>query len=207
MRMRRRWAQRHDLVPTAWHERPEKRMRLRSGRCREASGPCVAARASRPRIATHCVCCGGADIQSSPAILMPFVAHRAFGWYPVEIDESWGCTRFVRGWPIRSASRCTAPRAGSFLDIRFSDEELANLYHDYRGPAYNALREQYEPGYTSRNDALNAGSLYIEQCEAFLVLFLEFPLSLLDWGGDTGRNTPFRGNATFSTSTTSARSR
>ncbi|WP_174974780.1 class I SAM-dependent methyltransferase [Burkholderia contaminans] len=151
-------------------------------------------RASRPRIATHCVCCGGADIQSSPAILMPFVAHRAFGWYPVEIDESWGLHTIRQGmaYSICKSLHCTAC-GFLFLDIRFSDEELANLYHDYRGPAYNALREQYEPGYTSRNDALNAGSSYIEQCEAFLAPFLEFPLSLLDWGGDTGRNTPFKG--------------
>ncbi|HDR9204317.1 TPA: class I SAM-dependent methyltransferase [Burkholderia vietnamiensis] len=150
--------------------------------------------ASRPRIATRCVCCGSDAIQSSPAILMPFVAHRAFGWYPVEIDESWGLRTIRNGmaYSVCKSLHCTAC-GFLFLDIRFSDDELGNLYHDYRGPAYNALREQYEPGYTSRNDALNAGSSYIEQCEQFLAPFVEFPLSLLDWGGDTGRNTPFKG--------------
>ena len=40
----------------------------------------------RERIATCCVCCGSDVLKSEPAVLMPFVAHRTFGWYPIVID-------------------------------------------------------------------------------------------------------------------------
>jgi hypothetical protein len=43
----------------------------------------------KERIATQCVCCGSENLKSSPAVLMPFVAHRTFGWKPAVIDKSW----------------------------------------------------------------------------------------------------------------------
>ena len=39
----------------------------------------------RERIAAQCVCCGSENLKSSPAVIMPFVAHRTFGWEPVFI--------------------------------------------------------------------------------------------------------------------------
>ena len=40
------------------------------------------------RIATQCVCCGSEKLRNSPAVLIPFVSHRTFGWKPIEIDDS-----------------------------------------------------------------------------------------------------------------------
>jgi len=77
-----------------------------------------------------------------------------------------------------------------FLDIRFSESELSNLYHDYLGEEYNSLRESYEEGYSHRNDRLKAG--INTNIEEFLQPHLSFPISILDWGGDTGKNTPFK---------------
>jgi hypothetical protein len=57
---------------------------------------------------------------------------------------------------------------------------------------YNSLRELYEPGYTSKNNGLNSGASYIVDIENFLRPHLTFPLTVLDWGGDTGKNTPFK---------------
>ncbi|NQW44872.1 MAG: hypothetical protein HQ462_05640, partial [Deltaproteobacteria bacterium] len=147
----------------------------------------------KERIATQCVCCRSANLKSSPAILMPFVAHRVFDWAPVIIDESWGLTTIKSGnaYSICKSLYCSDCEF-LFLDIRFCDSELSRLYDDYRGEQYNTLRESYEPEYTLRNDNLNAGIEYIKDIESFLEPHLKFPLTILDWGGDTGKNTPFK---------------
>ena len=147
----------------------------------------------KERIATQCVCCGSENLKSSPAILMPFIAHRVFDWAPVVIDDSWGLSTIKNGnaYSICKSLNC-ADCGFLFLDIRFSDSELGRLYSDYRGESYNKLREFYEPGYSLRNENLKAGIEYIEDIEKFLEPHLKFPLSILDWGGDTGKNTPFK---------------
>jgi len=150
-------------------------------------------RVDRYRVARQCVCCGGTVLHSSPAILMPFVAHRTFGWEPVVVDESWGL-RTIRSGNAYSICRSLwcADCHLLFLDLRFTESELASLYHEYRGEAYTRQREFYEPGYAARNTGLQAGIEHMEQIEQFLLPHLCAPLTVLDWGGDTGRNTPFR---------------
>lgn len=148
----------------------------------------------RERIARHCVCCGSAALQSGPAILMPFVADRAFGWQPVVIDESWGLqtVRSGNAYSVCKSLWCT--ECGLlFLDIRFSGAEMEGIYRDYRGPEYTQLREHYEPGYAARNQQLDQGVSYIADVERFLAPLVGDAPRVLDWGGDTGRNTPFRG--------------
>ena len=143
------------------------------------------------RLARSCVCCGSADLAASPAILMPFVAHRAFGWAPVEIDESWGLQTIRNGmaYSICKSLRCRAC-SHLFCDIRFSDEEMAVIYAGYREEAYVSLRDRYEPGYRQRNEGLVETVTYKAEIEAFLAPYLHDPLTILDWGGDTGSNTP-----------------
>lgn len=150
----------------------------------------------RSRIARQCVCCGGIKLHSSPAILMPFVAHRTFGWEPVVVDESWGLQTIRSGnaYSICRSLWCADCQL-LFLDIRFTESELDSLYREYRGEAYTRLREVYEPGYAARNAGLQAGIGHLEQIEQFLLPHLSTPLTVLDWGGDTGRNTPFRFHA------------
>ena len=146
----------------------------------------------RERVAGQCVCCGSTRLASAPAVLMPFIAHRAFGWEPVVIDDSWGLQTIRNG---TAYSICKSMLCGDcgllFLDIRFSDSELDGLYKDYRGEEYTRLREQYEPGYSRRNAKLSAGTGYTAAVEAFLRPYLTAPIRVLDWGGDTGKNTPF----------------
>ncbi len=144
-------------------------------------------------VALHCVCCGSTDLQRYPAILMPFIAHRIYQWEPVVIDESWGLNTIATG---HAYSLCHSLLCQDchllFLDIRFSDSELARLYQNYRGDEYTALRDHYEPGYKARNDGLTQGINYLDAVEAFLAPHLPNIISLLDWGGDTGVNTPFK---------------
>jgi hypothetical protein len=147
----------------------------------------------KERIATQCVCCGSGDLENSPAILMPFVAARAFGWYPQRIDESWGLKTIENGMAYSICNSLNCQSCGHlFLDIRFSDHEMSNLYQNYRGAEYVQLREKYEPGYSVRNDALNNGVSFIDEVEAFLTPYISGVLTVLDWGGDTGVNTPFK---------------
>lgn len=149
---------------------------------------------SADRITRACVCCESNDICASPAVLMPFVAHRALGWQPVEIDASWGLLTIRAGmaYSICNSLLCRTCDL-LFLDLRFSQAELAALYADYRGHNYVALREYYEPGYALRNQVYDAGSLYLHAVETFLAPHLPVRPRVLDWGGDTGRNTPFAG--------------
>jgi hypothetical protein len=142
------------------------------------------------------VCCGGTFLQSSPAILMPFVAERAFGWKPAVIDESWGLQTIRTGTAYALCNSLWCADCGLlFLDIRFSDREMDGIYRDYRGPDYTRLREHYEPGYALRNRQLDEGVSYIADVEAFLRPLVGDAPRVLDWGGDTGKNTPFRGKA------------
>jgi hypothetical protein len=149
----------------------------------------------RTHIAKQCVCCGSEQLNKSPAILMPFVAHRALGWQPVEIDDSWGLNTINNGHAYSICNSLSCAECGFlFLDIRFSEEELSALYNGYREEAYTNLRNFYEPGYQSRNEALNEGENYISKVESFLSPYLTLPISMLDWGGDTGKNSPFKNN-------------
>lgn len=147
----------------------------------------------RERIATQCVCCLSENLKSAPAILMPFIAHRVFGWEPVVIDKTWGLSSIKEGNAYSICKSLYCSDCGLvFLDIRFSESELANLYSDYRGEKYNILREFYETGYTLKIESLNAGIGYVKEIEDFLEPHLTFPITILDWGGDTGKNTPFK---------------
>ena len=79
-----------------------------------------------------------------------------------------------------------------FLDIRFSELEMARLYKNYRDEAYSTLRELYEPGYRLRNEGMIQGVNYLQEVEGFLRPYLPNTLRVLDWGGDSGINTPFK---------------
>jgi hypothetical protein len=146
----------------------------------------------RERLASSCVCCGSDDLAASPAILMPFVAHRAFGWAPIEIDESWGLHTIRNGmaYSICKTLRCRQC-SHLFCDIRFSDEEMNAIYSGYREETYVNLRDHYEPGYRERNMGLIETVTYKTEIEAFLDPYVQDPLTVLDWGGDTGSNTPY----------------
>ena len=145
--------------------------------------------------AQQCVCSGSHSLSSAPAVLMPFVAERIQGVGKVEIDASWQLQTVPQGPAMHLCQSLVCGECGLlFLDKRFSDGEMARLYGGYRGEAYTAQREHHEPGYRLRNEALAAGTSHIPEVESYLVSQLgRLPVSVLDWGGDTGRNTPFRG--------------
>jgi hypothetical protein len=146
------------------------------------------------RIAQRCVCCAGRKLNRAPAILMPFVANRAFGWEPVEITDDWGLRDIKSGmaYPLCNSVQCTDCGA-LFLDILFSDQEMAALYSGYRNEDYTKQRDRFEPGYRQRDLIIQQGATQTAEVERFLSSHLPARPEILDWGGDTGRNTPFAG--------------
>ncbi|PLZ01909.1 class I SAM-dependent methyltransferase [Burkholderia sp. WAC0059] len=143
------------------------------------------------RIASRCICCTNEKLLSSPAILSPFVAHRVFGYQPVEITPAWELRDIRKGnaYMICRSVQCPACEM-LFLDMRFDDEELASLYRDYRGDEYTQLRISYEPGYLETSKVYERRAGYIGRIEAFLRPWLPASPKILDWGGDSGINTP-----------------
>lgn len=152
----------------------------------------------RMELADACICCGGKDLASSPAVLMPFVASRALGQAPLEITADWGLRDLRPGmaYTLCHSLQCRACGA-LFLDYRFTPAQMASLYEGYRGPTYTAQRDQFEPGYaaTMAQDYTRRHA-YIAEVETWLQPYLaRLPAQprVLDWGGGDGSNTPFLG--------------
>jgi len=123
------------------------------------------------------------------------VADRIFGWKPAVVTPEWGLRDIPSSALYATCNSLECAECGLvFLDMRFDDEEMARLYHGYRDGHYNSLRETYEPGYIERNAGrLDEGSAHVQEVEAFLLEFMDSPRAVLDIGGHTGANTPFRG--------------
>lgn len=125
---------------------------------------------------------------------MPFVSHRALDLPPMKIDSSLGLRTIPDGTAYSLCKSLMCRQCGHlFVDYRFSETEMARLYADYRGATYTELRDRYEPGYAQRNLAIREGIDYLPEIENFLDgLVPDSEISVLDWGGDTGVNTPFK---------------
>ena len=148
------------------------------------------------KIAKRCGCCGGGALARTPAVLAPFIAHRVFGWEPAEITEEWGLRDIRKGSAYAVCNTMECANCGFvFLDMRFDDEEMAALYAGYRDADYCALRDRYEPGYAERNATFGTRAEYIPAVEEFIAPHLPGAPRLLDFGGDTGLNTPLRARA------------
>lgn len=128
---------------------------------------------------------------------MPFVADRAMKLPPLVITESMQLRTLGNGIAYALCKSLHCSSCGHlFVDYRFNDQEMSRLYGDYRGEEYCSLRNHYEPGYVIQNAALSAGNSYRKSTEDFLAGFVSVDrLKILDWGGDTGRNTPFADQA------------
>jgi hypothetical protein len=144
------------------------------------------------KIAVNCIDCGSSNLLSSAAILMPFVAERALGWGPVDITEDWGLNTIPAGQAMcRVNTRACEDCGPMFLDLRFGEEEMQNLYYDYRGNDYNALRIKYEPGYLSKTGVFTERTSWLDVTEAWIESEIGKPKTVLDWGGGSGINSCF----------------
>lgn len=144
-----------------------------------------------------CCCCNSAILASNPALWMPFVADRALGLPPLNITNEMGFRSLENGTAYAMCKSLHCQSCGHlFVDYRFDESEMTNLYSGYRGMEYSSLRSKYEPGYQAQNESLAQGNTYNHLVEGFLSGFLRgTDISILDWGGDTGINTPFGGRS------------
>jgi len=148
---------------------------------------------SHELIARHCVCCGCDQLQRSPAVLMPFVALRVFGHEPVEITADWGLRDLRQGTAYTLCNSLQCQECGGlFLDYRFTDEQMGALYHNYRDDLYNTQRTRFEPGYANVIAHYHQRAAYLDEVEEWLAPRLPEAPAILDWGGDSGINSPFR---------------
>jgi len=148
---------------------------------------------SRELIARHCICCGGSNLEKSPAVLMPFVALRVFGHKPVEITAEWGLRDLRQGMAYTLCNSLQCQECGAlFLDYRFTDEQMADLYSNYRDERYNEQRIAFEPGYADVVAHFQQRANYLREVEAWLAPYLPEAPAVLDFGGDSGINSLFR---------------
>jgi len=81
-----------------------------------------------------------------------------------------------------------------FCNPRFDDAEMSRLYSGYRGEHYTAIREQFEPGYTERNEKIARDPGELDARRRFSSNLIaragrRFE-SILDYGGDRGQFIP-----------------
>lgn len=148
---------------------------------------------STERHALRCICCMGDNLLRSPAILAPFIAKRIFNHEPTEITEAWGLRDIPNGKAYSLCNTLECAECGVlFLDYRFSDYELSLLYKDYRGEEYNGLRARFEPNYSATATHYTGRAAYLDDVETLLAPYLPERPRVLDWGGGSGVNSPFR---------------
>ncbi len=148
-------------------------------------------------ISDECLACGSLDIESSPGFFMPFISHRAFKQPMLKLTkESTGLRDILEGYSYQYCNTIYCKTCGHVAcDLRFNDEQMRNLYQDYRGPDYLEMREFYEPGYKARNKIFNQEYHYRNLVNDYILRTIgSSPKSILDWGGDSGINTPFKGS-------------
>jgi hypothetical protein len=131
-----------------------------------------------PTLATTCPACASPHITITTGHLAPFVAART------GVDATLGRTCICTDCTLR------------FSHTRWTDQEAAALYADYRGLSYNAERDHHEPGYSQTHGHLNQPRSYLADIEAWIATYTT-PASVLDIGGNDGRNTPFADRATI----------
>ena len=79
-----------------------------------------------------------------------------------------------------------------FLDIRYTDEQMGLIYNNYRDEEYISIREAYETEYRTINGFMDKQVPYMKEIENMIEPHIsKFPVSILDYGGDTGINAPF----------------
>jgi len=126
-----------------------------------------------------CLACGGTHLEKFPAQFADFIALRVFE------GEN-------RPFHLLRCSDC----GFAFYDYRFSNEEAARLYRQYRKEEYQQQRQQCETWYSRKINSLlgdNPAEIALrkQDMQRFIQPFLRSQkMTLLDFGGDQGQMIP-----------------
>lgn len=125
-----------------------------------------------------CLICGSENIETKETIISDFVMAR--------IDPGFESIHKNVETNICFCKDCTF----AFYEYRFTPQEEALLYRNYRDGEYQQLREKYECWYTKKvNDEINRGYVIGQQSIIRKVLLSCVPLDFdtaLDYGGNQG---------------------
>jgi hypothetical protein len=82
-----------------------------------------------------------------------------------------------------------------YFTYRYNEDEMGNIYRNYRGPAYVRIRNKWEPwyspGYNNAHDEEEWVNSRVAELEKFLRLNLKYkPDLVVDIGGDRGQYIP-----------------
>ena len=80
------------------------------------------------KISKNCPICRSNNVSKSPAVVMPFVSYRIFGWEPVKIRPEHNLRTLDNGtsYQICYSAFCNVC-SFVFADLRFDEEELGRL--------------------------------------------------------------------------------
>lgn len=126
----------------------------------------------------RCRGCLSLETVSAPTTMAPFVAERMLdGKRDAEAVECLSCGLL-------------------FANVEPTLSQLSRYYQDYWQESYVAHREVYEPDVRTRHSHLLIPRDSGPMVEAFLDNIMELPQSVLDLGGGSGVEAPYRGRAT-----------
>jgi len=152
---------------------------------------------------SHCPCCGSSNVRMQDAVLAPFFAARALGVNPVKI----GIGEFRDLDPGTSYQPCSSIYCNHCMSVscsaRLSPASMHRYYQGYQDQDFIGMRVMYEPSFAERmKRRTNPNTLrikgepcsYVDKVESY---YLEAtgkrpPSAVLDYGGGSGANTPFR---------------
>ena len=126
--------------------------------------------------ANKCVCCQGTNFTFYNGVVYPFIIYRLTG-----IKGSFGGCRSV------VCKDCGV----IFMGYRYTDDEFLKIYNGYRNEEYIKERTEDDVEYSKKNDWFSKRVPYMDAIENLIKPFVKLPVTVLDWGGDTGHNAPF----------------
>lgn len=128
----------------------------------------------------NCILCGSTDIETIDTVVSDFVMARI-------------CNNFKLGENFRTKLCFCKNCSFAFYDYRFSEEEVYNLYRNYRDEEYQKTRERYECWYTSKiNQLLNSDLISLNDQRKLITTVLLANTkneirTALDYGGNEGK--------------------
>ena len=148
------------------------------------------------KVISSCPICDSIDLVKSPAVVMPFITYRIFGWEPKDITADCGLKSINCGTSYQVCASCFCLSCHLlFSDLRFDQEEMSRLYEGYRGARYLSQRTLFEPDYEHINSYLKQEVHYLDKVEALITAHRGQFRRVLDWGGGDGLNTPLKARA------------